>query len=163
MSKPQSVRWADIQAAWTQSDSLASLEAALAERGYALAKGDRRDFVLVDRFGEVYSLPRMAGVKTKDVRSRLGDGADLPSVEDVKAQWAQTHQAEQTPEPEEQNFSKEDALDLIFRYHAAFTPAMMERTLKPAIADDKHRHTMVDEILQSIQLFVGKIAGRFQR
>jgi hypothetical protein len=55
---------------------------------------------VVDEHGEVYSLPRMAGVKTKDVRARLGDGADLPSVEEVKAQWAQARQAEQVLAPD---------------------------------------------------------------
>jgi Ti-type conjugative transfer relaxase TraA len=143
---------AEIQEAWAQSDTRVAFEHALAERGYLLARGDRRDFVVVDVYGEVYSLPRMVGVKTKDVRARLGDGSDLPSVEDVKAQWAQVRHAEHVPEPDPQDFSKEDALELICRYHAAFTPAMMERTLKAVIADDEQRRTMIDEILQSHEI-----------
>jgi ATP-dependent exoDNAse (exonuclease V) alpha subunit len=139
---------AEIQEAWAISDTRAAFEHALLERGYILARGDRRDFVVVDEHGEVYSLPRMVGVKTKDVRARLGDGSDLPSVEEVKAQWAQARQAEQFFEPDQQDFSKEDALELICRYYAAFTQAMMERTLKPVIADDEQRRIMIDEILQ---------------
>jgi ATP-dependent exoDNAse (exonuclease V) alpha subunit len=140
---------AEIQEAWAASDTRAAFEHALAERGYILTRWDRRDFVVVDAHGEVYSLPRMVGVKTKDVRARLGDGADLPSVEEVKAQWAQARQAEHIPEPEQEDFSKEDALELLCRYHAAFTQAMMERTLKAVIADDKQRKQLIDDILQS--------------
>ena len=47
-------------------------------------KGDKRGHVLVDHTGEVYSLPRMLGAKSKDVRERLGDGSDLRTVADVR-------------------------------------------------------------------------------
>lgn len=36
--------------------------------------------MVLDHNGEVYSLPRMLGVKTKGVRARLGDSEFLPSV-----------------------------------------------------------------------------------
>jgi len=78
-----------FQDAWAVSDSKAAFVCALRERGYQLARGDRRGFVGVDHHGEVYSIPRQAGVKTKEVRKRLGDEAELPSVEQVKAQIAQ--------------------------------------------------------------------------
>ena len=52
------------------------------ERGFFLARGDKRGFVVLDHNGEVYSLPRMLDVKTKDVRARLGDGDGLSSVAD---------------------------------------------------------------------------------
>lgn len=86
---PKTVK-AAIQDAWAVSDSLKSLQHALEERGHVLARGDRRSFVCVDMFGEVRSLPRMAGVKTKDVRSRLGNGDDLPDVETAKDRTART-------------------------------------------------------------------------
>jgi len=85
---PRSVK-AAIQDAWAISDSPAGLWHALDERGFYLARGDRRGFVVVDGFGEVYSLPRMAGVKTKDVAARLGDLAELPTVDEAKARIAQ--------------------------------------------------------------------------
>lgn len=138
---------AEIQAAWASSDNRASLEAALAERGYALARGDRRDFVLVDRDGEVYSLPRFAGVKTKDVRARLGDGADLPTIEQVLAHWVQERPAKPV-----QELTPQEALARVSRHHAAFTREMMERTLKPAIADEIKRQKVMDGILQSDEI-----------
>ncbi|RME96582.1 MAG: relaxase, partial [Alphaproteobacteria bacterium] len=46
---------------WEASDNRASFERALKERGFWLAKGDRRGFVAIDYLGEVYSLSRYAG------------------------------------------------------------------------------------------------------
>lgn len=77
-----------IQDAWAVSDSKAAFTNALEERGYRLARGDRRGFVAVDVHGEVYSIPKIVGVKTKAVRDRLGDEKPLPSVADVKEQIA---------------------------------------------------------------------------
>jgi len=81
-------RWlkTTIQECWNGSDNAQSFSASLNRYGFALAKGDKRPHVIVDHSGEVYSLPRMLGVKTKDVRARLGDGETLPSIEKVKAQ-----------------------------------------------------------------------------
>jgi hypothetical protein len=77
-----------IQDAWAMSDSQAAFKHALEERGYRLARGDKRGYVAIDYRGEIYSVPKYAGVKTKDVRTRIGEPADLPSVEDAKAAWA---------------------------------------------------------------------------
>ncbi|MCK0070718.1 relaxase/mobilization nuclease domain-containing protein [Kordiimonas laminariae] len=76
-----------FQEAWQYSDSTKALNAALSESGFMLAKGDRRGFVAVDYQGEVYSLARYAGVKTKEVRERLGEPDKLPSVDEVKAKF----------------------------------------------------------------------------
>lgn len=68
---------------WDRSDTAAALKNALEERGYYLARGDRRGHVAVDFRGEVYALARWAGVKTKEVRDRLGDANELRSVEET--------------------------------------------------------------------------------
>lgn len=86
---PREIKTA-IQDAWAISDGKAAFSHALEERGYKLARGDRGRFVAVDIFGEPYSIPRqLHGVNTKQVRQRLGDGEDLPSVEDAKIQIGQ--------------------------------------------------------------------------
>ncbi len=77
-----------IQDAWAISDSKAAFTHALEERSYRLARGDRRGFVAVDVHGEVYSIRKMVGVKTKVVRDRLGEEKSLPSVAEVKEQIA---------------------------------------------------------------------------
>lgn len=88
---PRAIKTA-IQDAWAVSDTKATLILALEERGYRLARGDSRGFVALDRHGEVYSLPRWIGIKTKDVRARLGDEATLPGVAEVKGRIAEEMQ-----------------------------------------------------------------------
>jgi hypothetical protein len=73
-----------FQQAWQQSDGLRGFRNALEEHGYYLARGDRRGFVAVDLQGEVFSLSRMAGVKTKELGQRLGSPNDLPGVDEVR-------------------------------------------------------------------------------
>ena len=73
---------------WAASDSARAFRQALESRGYALAQGDRRGVVAVDFQGEVYAVAKWAGIKTKDLRARLGDGKDLPSVATVAADIA---------------------------------------------------------------------------
>lgn len=70
---------------WERSDSKPALAGALLEHGFVLARGDRRGFVAVDRRGEVYALSRWLDIKAKDVRARLGDDRDLPTVDAAKA------------------------------------------------------------------------------
>ncbi len=72
-----------FKSCWAASDSLAAFAAALWEKDYCLASGDRRGFVAVDAKGEVYSLSRWCGVKAKELRARIGDGTDLPNVEEA--------------------------------------------------------------------------------
>lgn len=76
---------ADIQEAWAASDTAESFAAALAEHGYRLARGDRRGFVLLCPDGAVMSLPRALGKTTKEVRARLGEAEDLPSLSEAIA------------------------------------------------------------------------------
>lgn len=76
-------RWLkqSMQECWKMSDDPKSFAQALKDRGFFLARGDKRGFVVLDHGGEVYSLPKMLGLKTKEVRARLGDGDTLASVE----------------------------------------------------------------------------------
>ena len=69
-----------FQDSWAISDGKAAFSHALEERGYILARGDRRGFVAVDYEGEVYSLSRWIGKKPKELKARLQTGDDLPCV-----------------------------------------------------------------------------------
>ncbi len=89
---PRAIK-AAFQDAWAISDSKAAFTHALQERGYWLAKGDRRGHVAVDRHGEVHSIAKRVGIKTKEVRERLGDENSLPSVADTKQEIAKAMQA----------------------------------------------------------------------
>jgi hypothetical protein len=72
--------------AWQRSDNIKAFGNALEDRGYFLAKGDRRGFVAVDVNGEIYSLSRVLGEKPKAVTQKLGSPESLALVSDVRAE-----------------------------------------------------------------------------
>ncbi len=80
---PKTIK-AALQQCWSSSDDKTSFSAALKERGYFLARGDRRGYVAVDIYGEVYSLTRQIGIKKKEIENRIGKPETLPSVDQVK-------------------------------------------------------------------------------
>ena len=73
-----------FQDAWASTDSAEAFANALQERGFEVAKGDRRGYVAIDRFCEVYSIPRQCNVKTKEIKARLGPADALPSLDQAK-------------------------------------------------------------------------------
>lgn len=79
---------ADIQEAWAISDTRQAFSHALEERGLYLARGDKRGHVAVTFEGEVISIPRAIGKKSRDVTQRLGKPSELPSVEDTRQRIA---------------------------------------------------------------------------
>jgi hypothetical protein len=77
-----------FQECWALGKTQSAFAHALKEQGYLLARGDRRGFVAVDRKGEVFAVSKWAGIKTKDVRTRLTDEKNLPSVDEARTQIA---------------------------------------------------------------------------
>ena len=77
-----------LTALWRGAKTGKEFEAALSESGWLLARGDRRDFVVIDPKGGTHSLARrIEGAKIKDVRERLAhvDMKALPSVAEGRA------------------------------------------------------------------------------
>lgn len=110
---------AELSLAWESSDNGASFQLALEEAGYLLARGDKRDFVVLDPAGAVHSpARRIEGAKAKDIRTKCEDldPDSLPSVEEARAlqeqrelarqeaakatEAEQAKEEEQEPEPE---------------------------------------------------------------
>lgn len=89
-----------ITGLYEQSDNAQAFRAALAEEGYLLAKGDRRDYVLVDEFGEIHSLTRqIRNERAADIRAFL---APLPrdTIPDIaEARRLQADRPPPEPEP----------------------------------------------------------------
>jgi len=89
----------EVTELWRQTDNGASFKAALAEKGYILCRGDRRDFVIVDPAGDDHSLTRrIRGVNAADVRERMKtiDRDFLPSVaegRELANAWADDSEA----------------------------------------------------------------------
>lgn len=77
-----------FQQCWSAADSGKAFKHAMEERGYYLARGDRRAVVALDVHGEIYAVARWVNVKTKDVVARMGDVSALPSMEETQAKIA---------------------------------------------------------------------------
>lgn len=98
---------AEVSAAFRASDSAEAFKAALEEKGYQLARGDRRDFVIVDRAGGVHSLARrIDGMRAAELREFMGplDRNSLPDLE-----TARRIAVERTRQAEEWNEQRKDA------------------------------------------------------
>jgi hypothetical protein len=79
---PKAIK-AEVTALWQAADSGIAFAAALEQHGYILAKGDRRDFCIIDQAGDEHSLARrIAGVKAAEIRARMADieRDQLPTV-----------------------------------------------------------------------------------
>jgi len=87
-------------------DNGQAFKTALEEQGYILAKGDRRDFVIVDETGSIHSLGRqIRDLKAADLRKFMEriDRAALPSAAeavDYQRQRAEEHLRQKYEEPE---------------------------------------------------------------
>lgn len=91
-----------ITEAWRESGTGATFLRALEDRGYFLARGDRRAYVVIDLYGEVHSLARqIAGATTKDVKARLADYplASLPDTPKAQEFARQKREAMKAPAP----------------------------------------------------------------
>ena len=72
---------------WRGTDSGRAFADALWNAGFVLARGDRRDFVVIDPAGGTHSLSRrVEGANAKDMRARMADidASRLPSVAGAK-------------------------------------------------------------------------------
>jgi hypothetical protein len=131
------------------SDSGQAFKTALEEQGYMLAKGDRRDFVLVDQAGEFYSLARqIRDIKAADLREFMKgiDPHTLPTTEhaaqlqqqklEEKKQAAAKQTEPGTPEPPQPT---EQTKDLPPDEVQALQKAVAERQAREA-TDMRQRH-----------------------
>ena len=86
---------AAVSHAWDMSRSGIEFMAALKEEGFEIARGDRRDFVLVDFAGEIHSATRrLSNVTATELRHRMRDvdREALPTVDEVRTRQLQDHQ-----------------------------------------------------------------------
>ena len=77
----------EVTAAFRASDGAEAFRAALQEKGYTLARGDRRDYVILDRKGGVHSLARrIDGMKAAELREFMAgiDPESVPNIEQAR-------------------------------------------------------------------------------
>ncbi|CAA0121113.1 Uncharacterised protein [Halioglobus japonicus] len=80
---------ATLQDCWAISDTQGTFQQALRDRGYTLARGDRRGFVAMDHHCEVYAISKKwIGKSAKEVRARLAEPDALPTVDVARSQIA---------------------------------------------------------------------------
>lgn len=64
----------EVTALWRQTNTGTAFRTALAQHGYVLAQGDKRDFLVIDGAGHEHSLARrISGVKAAEIRKRMAD------------------------------------------------------------------------------------------
>ena len=156
-----------FQDCWAQSDSRSSFAHSIKERGFILAKGDRRSFVAVDHKGEVYPISRWVGVKVKGVAKRLGDLSSLPSVQDAHTQAAQRVADRLTKLREEQNRKSQKQLLMLARERKEIAHRQREerralikvqaiRTTKEVVARKSRLH-------KGLTGFLDRVTGKHKR
>ena len=94
---------AELTELWRTADSGKAFASAIEDRGYILAKGDRRDFCIIDGAGDAHSLARrLDGVRAKDVRERMADvdRDSLPSVEEARETQRERNRARDAQQAE---------------------------------------------------------------
>jgi hypothetical protein len=85
-----------IKHCFERSDCGRSFREALVHEGLALARGDRRDFLVADREGGVHAVgKRIVGVSAASIRDRLADLSPeaLPTLEEVRSSSNRTQPA----------------------------------------------------------------------
>lgn len=95
-------RKAQVKGLYEASDTGPAFKAALEDAGYVLARGDRRDFVILDTDAKVHSLGRqLPGVTAKDLRAFMADidPDSLPSVKEARAILRDTERPEPKRDP----------------------------------------------------------------
>lgn len=128
----------ELTTLWQRSDTGQAFATALAEHGYILAKGDRRDFVVVDAAGDDHSLARrIAGAKAKDVRARMKDvdRDALPTVEEARELARERHDENgDAPAPDTKQHG-----------HRHDTTALFEELAEELLHTIKEKHKQAEE------------------
>jgi hypothetical protein len=109
----------DVTALWRGTRSGSEFADALWQAGYLLARGDRRDYVIIDQEGGTHSLARrIEGARAKDVRERMADLRPdwFPSVPEAKA-IQRARQEDALRQEEEMKKRSGRADDLTWTHH----------------------------------------------
>ncbi len=109
MTPQQAKAW--ISETWRATDSGKAFKSAIEEQGWTLARGDRRDFVLLDPAGTVHGLARrVEGANAADIRTRMADvdRDALPGVAEARAALRERQGVVrfETPRPQERADSR---------------------------------------------------------
>jgi hypothetical protein len=89
---PKAERMGDLEHAWHNTTTGPAFVQAMEDKGYYLARGDERAYVVIDLYGEIHSLYRqIEGVKSTQIKERLS-GYPLDKQSDVESVQAYAKQ-----------------------------------------------------------------------
>ncbi|EFL90211.1 relaxase/mobilization nuclease domain-containing protein [Ahrensia sp. R2A130] len=151
-----------IQDAYAASDNRVAFTHALSERGYILARGDRRGHVSVTPQGEVLSIARYVGKKAKEIRAKLGEPDEhLPSVEAAKRDMAMDMRkafVRHAKEAKTQHSQTQDDLkqktDALTAQHKADRQALDDRHKQRWLVETKARSDQLNSGLKGLWQWV---------
>lgn len=157
-------RKAMITALFAESENGQEFKAQLEDAGYTLAQGDRRDYALVDRDGDVFNVTRQInGMRAKELRAFMADvdPAGLPTVSEVKQSRVRdvsevSRAAEtETPSPQQSSTLESASIENIPMREQATRHAEQTRELQHNQEQERARVTAIlnDEITQKLTDF----------
>ncbi len=148
----------EVTALFRASDTAEAFRAALEDKGYVLARGDSRDFVIVDRAGGIHSLARrIDGVRAAELREFMsGLSQDsLRSAEEMKRLIGQRLQSEADASEAEK---KEKAYTRGSDYVSQSTAALKDHQKRQSALDTRMKKEITDRIerMMSIEAKMGR-------
>lgn len=148
-----------IRDCWDRSDTGRAFAAALTDNGLTLAKGERRDYIVIDAAGGMHALgKRILGHSAAEVRARLADidHRSLPTVEHVRASLGLRSRSANLDEIDRvtaiEDRDPERVLEAITRQRATFTERDLHWTVGKQIEHEAERKQFVEAILKHAQI-----------
>lgn len=138
---------------WATSDSRAAFARALQERGFTLARGERRGHVAVSPEGEVLSVARYTGKRAKEVRARLGEPDALPPVGEARAAAAAAMESARTRHIAEARRRHRDTMAPLEARRRAMTQA--HRAERQRLAETQAQRRQAETLARSQRLNSG--------
>lgn len=152
---------------WARSDDRISFERSLSEHALFLCKGDRRGFVVMDHAGQVQSLSRTLGIKTKELTARLGDPEALRDLETAKTTAAKLltpamkrHVQESRAAFDEKAKALADRKSEIVDHHRDARDKLILRHATELNAENRARHERLPKGLRGLW---HRITGKYQQ
>jgi hypothetical protein len=148
----------DVTEAFRTSDGPEAFRTALENKDYILAKGDKRDFVIVDRAGGIHSLARrIDGMKAAELREFMKplDRESLPNIEQAREQMDELQRRKKEARAEanlEKAYSRGDdyvsQTTAALKDHERRQDALDDgpRPDRPEIRDDDRYHDADDRV-----------------
>ncbi|MEO1243792.1 MAG: relaxase [Pseudomonadota bacterium] len=155
---------AALQDCWAVSDNKAAYIQALKERGFVLARGNRRNFIALNQQGAPFAVAKWTGIRTKEVRSRLGPEAELPTIEEARRQIAQEIspviqclQREQKEKAAKSETQRRERIGQMAKNHAQSRESLQTALLERETAERAQRQERFNKGLRGL---VDHLTGR---